>query len=216
MDIYTEAGLCEIQNWRYATQVFQKGVSVADETWNALEEALVLTPSAYGLQPWKFIVITDHNLKTALRPLGMNQAQIEDCSHLVVFCARHRIDNEFIQQYIDRCIELRGADPTAYENYRRVVSSDLVSGYRSDIAFEWATRQCYIALGNLMTSAALLGVDTCPLEGFSTDRFDQKLGLINSGYKSVVCCAAGYRSMDDDKASLPKIRFKKEHIIDRR
>ena len=86
VDIYTEAGLCEIQNWRYATQVFQKGVSVADETWNALEEALVLTPSAYGLQPWKFIVITDHNLKTALRPLGMNQAQIEDCSHLVVFC----------------------------------------------------------------------------------------------------------------------------------
>ncbi len=216
MDIYSEAGLAEIQNWRYATQLFQKGVSISDETWSALEETLVQTPSSYNLQPWKFVVVTDHHLKTILRPLAADQAQVEDCSHFVIICARTRIDSDYVQKYIDRCIEVRGRDITTYENYRRAVTSDLVSGYRSEINFEWATRQCYVALGHFIISAALLGVDTCPIEGFSPERFDVALGLSDTGYKSVVCCAAGYRSMDDNKADLPKIRFKKEHLIDRR
>ena len=90
---------------------------------------------------------------------------------------------------------------------------DLVTGPRSKIAHEWATRQAYIALGNLMTCAAVLGVDTCPMEGFVPGEYDRVLGLENSDYVTVVCCALGYRSANDKYAGLAKVRYPATDLI---
>ena len=93
---------------------------------------------------------------------------------------------------------------------------DVVDGPRGQVALEWAARQAYIALGNFMTSAALVGVDTCPMEGFEPAKYDEILGLPAEGFRAVVACAAGYRSADDTYAALPKVRFPASELLDRR
>jgi nitroreductase len=118
-----------------------------------------------------------------------------------------------ISKLIARTSDVRKIPAASLNFYREAMLGDLVEGPRSRIAHEWAARQAYIALGNLMTSAALLCVDACPMEGFVPAEYDRVLGLENSGYASVVCCALGYRAADDKYASLPKVRFEVRELV---
>jgi nitroreductase len=200
--------------WRYATKQFDAGRTIPAEVWSALEEALVLTPSSYGLQPWKFLVITDPGLRAELRPFSWNQAQITDASHLVVFLAKREITLADLERLIEATSAARGIQVEELGFYRDLMQKDLVNGPRSTIVDQWAKDQVYIALGNFMTCAALLGIDTCPIEGFSPPDYDRILKLEDSPYRSAVVCAAGYRGAECKYASLSKVRYPAAELIE--
>ncbi len=202
--------------WRYATKKFDPAKQVSAADWSVLEEALVLTASSYGLQPWKFIVVTDPALKAKLRPASWNQSQVEDCSHLVVFTAKQDITEADVDRFIARIAEVRGVSIESLAGYKGFMMGDLVKGPRHAIIHEWAARQTYIAMGNLLTSAAALGIDTCPFEGIEPAKYDEILGLKGTGYATVSACPVGYRAADDKYANAPKVRFEARDVIDHR
>ncbi len=206
--------LLDALTWRYATKKFDPNKTIAPETWSALEDALVLTPSSYGLQPWKFLIVTSAELKEKLKPLSWNQAQVTDCSHYVVFTIKKNLTAADVDRFVARTAEVRGMSIELIAGYRNMMVSDVVNGARSFNVNEWATRQAYIALGNFMTSAALLGVDTCPMEGIEPANYDKVLNLSEKGYATVVACAAGYRADDDKYAELAKVRFVKSEMVE--
>lgn len=201
--------------WRYAVKKFDATKSIPAETWTALEESLVLTPSSYGMQPWKFVVITDPATKEKLVPFSWNQRQIADASHVVVFCIKKHLKVEEIDAHLANMAAVRGVTVESLDRFRSMLVADLIEGARSVKINEWAAHQVYIALGNFMTAAALLGVDTCPMEGFEPPKYDQALGLARRGLASTVVCVAGYRAADDKYAALKKVRFPPAQVIDR-
>jgi len=203
-------------NWRYATKKFDPTKKISAVDWAVLEEALILTASSYGLQPWKFIIVTDPALKTKLRPASWNQSQVEDCSHLVVFTAKQDITEADLDRFIARTAEVRGSTVESLAGYKGYMMGDLVNGARHAVIHEWAARQTYIAMGNLLTSAALLGIDACPFEGIEPAKYDEILGLKGTGYATVSACPVGYRAEDDKYAAAPKVRFEGRDVIDHR
>ena len=205
--------LLEQLNWRYATKAFDPTRKIAPADWSALEQALILTPSSYGAQPYKFVVVTDQATKEKLVPMSWNQRQPAECSHYVVFAAREKNTEADMDRYMARIAEVRGGTVEILGGFKKMLIADIVDGPRGQAAFEWAARQAYIALGNFMTAAALLGIDTCPMEGIEPEKYDEVLALPAAGFRTVVCCAAGYRAPADKYATLPKVRFPATEIV---
>jgi len=205
--------LLDAMQWRYATKVFDAAKKIPADVWDALEKALVLTPTSYGLQPYQFLIVQDPAKRAALLPHSWNQKQVVDCSHYVVFTARTEMTAADVDRLIARIAEVRNISPDSIKFYRDMMMSDIVNGPRGKVAHEWAARQAYIALGNLMTAAALLGVDACPMEGLSPVDYDKILNLEGTGYKTVVALALGYRGAGDKYASLPKVRYEAADLI---
>jgi nitroreductase len=210
--ISTTALLAQL-NWRYATKAFDPAKKIAAADWAALEQALILTPTSYGFQPYRFVVITDPATKEKLVSISWNQKQPAGCSHFVVFAAKQSVSEADVDHYLARVAEVRGVAVESLAFFRKMLASDIVQGPRSQQQFEWATRQVYIALGNFMTAAAVVGVDTCPMEGIDPVKYDEILGLPAQGYSTVVACAAGYRAAGDKYASAPKVRFPAEELL---
>lgn len=199
-------------NWRYATKRFDASRNIPEADWKTLESALVLSPSSFGLQPWKFVVVTDPDVRQRLRPASWDQAQITEASHLVVFAARKNLGAPDIDRYVDRIAHVRKVPPESLEGFKGMMQNAVTS--RSPEAVDqWSARQAYIALGTFLTTAAMLGIDACPMEGFEPARYDQILGLDKLGYTAVVLAAAGYRAHDDAYAKSPKVRFAAEDVI---
>jgi len=210
----TEALLSAL-NWRYAVQRFDPVRKIAPELWAALEDSLLLTPSSYGLQPWHFIVVTDAEKKAQLRAAAYNQSQVTDCSHFLAIAIRRAFGADYIEEHLARTVEVRSVTRESLDGAAKMFTK-VVEAARSAGTLEcWQSLQTYIALGNFMTSAALLGVDTCPMEGFAPDKVDEVLGLSGSDYRIQVCCAAGYRAADDQYAARPKVRLPKETLFTR-
>ena len=198
--------------WRYATKRFDPARKIPAATWNAIEGSLVLTPSSFGLQPWKFIVIQDPLIRANLAPESWRQPQVTEASHYVVLTARNDLDATDIEAWMARLAEIQGGTLESVAPLRGVIE-----GFAQAMSHEerhaWNIRQTYIALGQLMASAAVLGIDACPMEGISTAGYDQVLGLATTGYATVVGCALGYRAADDRNATLPKARFDRSRVI---
>lgn len=205
--------LLDALRWRYATKSFDASRKIPAETWTALEHALMLSPSSYGLQPYRFLVITNPKVREELLPHSWNQRQVVDASHFVVFTARKNMTVEDVDKFIERVSSVRGAPANSLAGYRQAIVGDVVHGPRGKIAHEWATRQVYIALGNLMTCAALLGVDACPMEGFVPPEYDRILDLLKTDFRAVVACALGYRAATDKYATAPKVRLEHTELI---
>ncbi|HEB54264.1 MAG TPA: NAD(P)H-dependent oxidoreductase [bacterium] len=203
-------------NWRYAVKAFDPDRRIPDATWSALEQALVLAPSSFGLQPWKFLVIENRNLREQLRAASWNQSQVVDADRYVVFAALRTTTDDDVDRYINRQCEVRGTDPDALKGYRDVIAGFLVKGWAANDLFGWNARQAYIALGQFMTAAAMMGVDTCPMEGIDMHGYDELLGLKGTRYATLCACAAGYRSADDKYATAAKVRFPADEVIERR
>lgn len=203
-------------HWRYATKKFDPARKLTAGEWSKLEEALILSASSYGLQPYRFIVITDAALREQLKPAAYGQPQITDCSHLVVFAARTDVTAADVGHYIDRAAEVRTMDRSKLEGFEKVILGDVVNGPRHAVVDQWCARQAYIALGNLMTVAALTAIDVCPMEGFDTAKFDEILGLRQKGLAAVVLAPVGHRAHDDGAASLPKVRMPAQELIEHR
>jgi nitroreductase len=199
--------------WRYATKKFEAGKSIDAETWQALEESLTLAPSSFGLQPWKFLVLTNQAIKESLVPASWGQNQVADASHVVIFLVKNPVTAEDVDAHLARTAEVQGVPVENLAGFGNVVKGFLAKPpYPLDMK-EWATRQVYIALGTFMTAAATLGIDTCPMEGIDPAAYDKILGLENSGYQTAVVCPAGFRHPEDKYASMPKVRFQKSKTI---
>lgn len=199
--------------WRYATKVFDATKKIPADVWAALEKALVLTPTSYGLQPYQFLIVQDAAKRAALLPHSWGQKQVVDCSHFVVFTARTEMKEADVAKLVSRISKLRGIPAESLNFYRDMMLGDVVNGPRGKIAHEWAARQAYIALGNLMTAAAMLGVDACPMEGLVPAEYDKVLHLHGTGYATVVACALGYRAAADKYASLAKVRYETADLV---
>lgn len=209
----TNEQLIESLNWRYAVKKFDANKKIDEKTWSALLDSLVLTPSSYGLQPWKFLIVTNLEKRQQLTAVSWNQKQVEECSHLVVFVVKEKMDEDHVQKFIEQTAKVRGIDAQSLDGYKKMMVGDVVNGPRGKNSFEWASRQAYIALGNFMTSAAVLGVDTCPMEGIDPAKYDEILGLVGTGWKTVVACPAGYRSVEDKYEKMKKVRFDTQDLI---
>lgn len=214
--LITPPQLVNALTWRYAVKKFDAARKISPGDWAALEQSLVLAPSSFGLQPWKFLIVTDPAVKAQLVPASWGQTQPADCSHFVVFTCRQGLDDAHVDRYLARMVEVRGpAAAGSAQAFGKVVKQSLDGARAGGRLDEWQTRQVYIALGQFMTAAAVIGIDTCPMEGIEPPKFDTILGLAGSGYTTVVACAAGYRSPDDKYATTPKVRFRTDEIVAR-
>lgn len=198
--------------WRYATKKFDPTKKIAPDLWAKLEAAAIHAPSSYGIQPWTFVVVTDPEMRKKLHPVSYGQAQILDASHLVVFAAKNPPTPEDVDKYVRRTAEVRGATVESLEGFRNMMLGSLS---RMDAAqgHRWAARQTYIALGVFLASAAMMGVDACPMEGFQPEKYDEILGLKEKGLGAVVIATAGYRSAEDKYAEAAKVRFEAKDVV---
>lgn len=203
-------------NWRYATKSFNPDQKIPTGTWAALEESLVLTPSSFGLQPWKFIVVQDAKLRETLVGHSWGQRQVADCSHFVVFAVKKALTLDDVDAYLARQVEVRGGSVESLAGYRNVIAGFRDRGASEGWLEHWSKQQAYIALGQLMAAAALLKIDTCPMEGLNPAKYDEVLGLAEQGLTTAVACAVGYRSDTDKYASAAKVRFTREQVIEHR
>jgi nitroreductase len=200
-------------NWRYATKKFDPTRKISVATWTALEQSLVLTPSSFGIQPWKFLVVTEPGLREKLVSVSWGQTQPKDSSHHVVFAVRKDLPEAHLDRYVARTAELRDTSVEALAPFKKLMLGSLEGARAKGHLDTWQTHQVYIALGQFMASAAMLGVDTCPMEGIEPSKYDDILGLTGTGFATVVACAAGYRAADDKYASLPKVRFPAADVV---
>jgi len=201
--------------WRYATKQFDPTRKLSAEQLQQLIDALILTPSSFGLQPWKFVIIEDQSLKEELMGHSWGQPQIAACSHLIVLCRRDGMDEVYVDANLAVTAARREIDEESLTTYKEMIMGFLGSRTPEQIA-EWMSRQVYIALGNLMTTAATLEIDACPIEGFTPAEYDRVLDLEKEGLRSVLVCPVGYRSTDDKYADGKKIRFTEQELIVRK
>ena len=186
----------ERMQWRYAVKAMN-GEKVSDDKIERILEAIRLSPSSSGLQPYELLVITNPELKTELRAAAHNQSQVEDCSHLLVFAAWDTYTEERINKWFDLVNEERNMKSEGWENYR----NSLLKSYPprpAEVNFEHASKQAYIALGIAMLAAAMEEVDCTPMEGFIPAEVDRILGLEAKGLKSVLLLPLGYRNPEKD------------------
>jgi nitroreductase len=215
MNVINSEQLLGQLNWRYATKQFDPHRKISDGDWASLEEALLLTPSSGGLQPWKFIVVTDPATRAKLLPASFGQAQISDASHLVVFAAKKNFGEADVDHFIRHTAATRGVSVESLAPFRNMLVGGIVQSMEESARDAWARNQVYIALGNFLTSAALLGFDACPMEGFDRAQYDAILELNETGLATAVIAAIGYRLPGDKYANAPKVRFPGEQVFTR-
>jgi nitroreductase len=205
--------LLEALRWRYATKAFDPSRKLSAEIWSTLEASIILSASSFGLQPYRLIVVNDLATREKLMPHAWNQRQVVDASHFVVFAARTSVTEAEIDAFVQHIVATRGVPADSLAGYRGMMTGMLLSEGFKPMLPHWTARQAYIALGNLLTCAALLGVDACPMEGFAPAEFDRILGLPAQGLTAAVACALGYRSQADKYATLAKVRFPKSQLV---
>ncbi len=200
--------------WRYATKEFDSSKKIPEDVWKVLEQSLVLAPSSFGLQPWKFFVIRNPEIRHQLVVHSGGQKQVEEASHLVVLTIKEDVNEKDVDTYVQRMSEVRNVPVEKLEGLATMVKGFLK---RPSDVFDkdaWSAKQVYIALGFFMFSAAMLEIDTCPMEGIIPHKYDEVLGLKDKGYRTVVVCPAGYRLPTDKYANMPKVRYKTEDVVE--
>lgn len=202
----------EALEWRYATKQFNPERTLSDETLETLLEAVRLSPSSYGLQPYHIFVIRDAAVREELRKAAWNQSQLTDASHVLVFANLTDFGPELIDDYISLVARERKTDRENLKGYADFMKSKLLE-LPQETKDNWTARQAYIALGNLLYAAAELGVDTCPMEGFDNQAVNKILGLEAQGLNAAVIATVGYRSEDDVTQHYPKVRKSHETLF---
>ncbi|WP_191860792.1 NAD(P)H-dependent oxidoreductase [Hanstruepera ponticola] len=199
--------------WRYATKAFNPNRLINEEKLQVIKEAFNLTATSYGLQPIKLVVFSDKELQSKLIPDTMNQKQIAEASHVLVFCIERVIDEDFVVEYFNRVHDIRKTPKSVLKPFQDFLISDFEKKPQ-ELIEEWATNQAYLAMGNILTICALEGIDSCPMEGFNPEKYDEILGLKTRGLKSVLLLPIGYRAKDDMFADFKKVRKQlKDSII---
>ncbi len=197
--------ILEALQWRYATKKFDAGRYLTTEKIAVVKNAFNLTASSFGLQPVKLLVIQDQKLQDDLVSISMDQQQVADASHVLVFCIEKNIDKEYIKAYFDNVKKTRNTPDEILQPFREYLFGHFKK--ESPEAIEnWATKQAYLAMGNLLTICAIEKIDACPMEGFNSESYDELLGLSEKGLSSVLVMPIGYRAEDDMFADFKKVR----------
>lgn len=204
--------IIDAMKWRYATSKFDTTKKLTDEQLGELLDAAILAPSSFGLQPWKFVVVSNNDVRSKLKGAGYGQAKIAESSHLIVLVVKKNIDGELVDAYMKSVSETRGVPVENLKEYSDMIKGSIAQR-TPEQRLEWATRQVYIALGVLVAAAASLGIDAAPMEGFDSKKFDEILNLDTMNLESRVCLAVGFRADDDKNAQNKKVRFSKEEVV---
>jgi nitroreductase/dihydropteridine reductase len=204
--------LIEKLNWRYATKKFDHTKKLSAEQLDELLKAVQLSPSSAGLQAYKVIVVEDAAIKEQLRAAANNQAQLTDASQVIIFASETNLDEAYAKNYIDLVAKTRSVGRETLAGFEQMLTGNI---NRLDDAqkLAWSHKQTYIALGVLLTAAAELGIDACPMEGFSAAKFDDILGLKEKGLTTSVIAAIGFRAEDDMYSKLIKVRRPEEELF---
>ena len=197
--------IIESLNWRYATKKFDSNKKLSKNQVNILKNAFNLTASSYGLQPIKLIVISNQEIKNNLLESSFNQKQVIQCSHLLVICIETNIDESYIELYFKRVVDIRKTSAKVLESFKNSIINEFNDMSNTSI-INWSKNQAYLALGNLMTVCAVEGIDSCPMEGFVPEKYNEILDLKSKNLKSVLVMPVGYRSVDDQFSSFKKVR----------
>lgn len=199
-------------NWRYATKKFDSEKKISGAVIEELIEILRLAPSSFGLQPWKFLVIENRELRQKIQPLAWNQRQVTECSHLIIFCSLASMAPEHVKNYLASIAQVRTVPLESLSGYEQMMTGFLkkITPHEQQA---WMKNQIYLALGILLSECAHRKIDTCPMEGFEPEKVDALLDLGAQNLKSVVLCPIGYRSADDEHAQLKKVRFNRNDIV---
>jgi len=200
-------------NWRYATKQFDATKKLSESDVNTLLEAARLSPSSFGLQPWKFIVVTNPEVRKKIRAAAWDQSQVTDASHLVVFTVDKNVDDAFVDAYVADIAQTRGVSIADLKAFGDTMKGAVKARGSAETVKNWSARQVYIALGTLLTSAAVLGIDACPMEGFDNKKVDEILGLDKLGVESLAFAALGYRANEDEVKKYKKVRFLKSEVV---
>ena len=200
------SNVLEALKWRYATKQFDTEKKLSADQVATLKEALRLSPSSFGLQPWRFVFVENVELRTKLRAAGYDQPQFTDASHLVVLATEKNIDAALIKKYVQSIADAKNIAVENLAGFSGMLNG-AIGAKGEEGARDWAARQAYIALGVLLTTAALEGIDAAPMEGFDPKAADEILGLTGRGLESRVVVGLGFRSEDDQAATASKVRY---------
>jgi len=207
--------IIEQLKWRYATKAYDSTKKVSAEDWATIEAAMNLAPSSFGIQPYKFLLIESPEVREKLKAAAWGQSQVTDASHLVVIAYKKTLTDGDIEHFVERISEVRGTPRESLLDYENVMKGSARKAVDNGYIETWNSRQAYIALGFLLETAALLGVDATPMEGFDADQFNEILGLTD--FSAVVVAAVGYRDAGNDwLAPLAKVRKPDGEIIERK
>lgn len=197
--------ILESLEWRYATKKFDSNKILSSEIIQRLSVAFNLTATSYGLQPVKLKIVQNKALQAKMRDASMRQEQVATASHVLVFCIENKVDKTFIDNYFETIKNTREGDGKGLEGYHKVLI-ERFSVLTEEQIKEWATKQAYIALGNLLTVCAVEKVDSCPMEGFIPNEIDALLNLEKENLSSVLLLPIGIRASDDKNAIHKKVR----------
>ncbi len=206
------SNIIEMLNWRYATKKFDTSKTLSNNKINILKKAFNLTATSFGLQTISLVIVTNKELRKSLIEFSYNQKQVAEASHLLVLCIQDNISDLDVINYYNNIKAIRNTPEEILKPYR----NDLITMMQKMSIAErqqWSLNQAYIVLGNLMTVCAIEGIDSCPMEGFSSEAFDRVLQLNKKNLKSVLLLPVGYRAEDDLFAGFKKVRKSIEETI---
>ena len=213
LEVKEKSSYIEDLNWRYATKKFDANKELSQEDLNHLLESIQLSASSYGLQPYEVIVVKDMETREKLKAAAWNQTQITDASYLIVFANLKSVSESYVDSYLDNIASTRNLSREDLKGMEDMIKSTTLQ-LSPEVQNNWAAKQAYIALGNLLSAAANLKIDTCPMEGFDSDKFDEILGLKDKNLTTAVIAPVGYRSEEDQYQHLTKVRKSKSDLIE--
>lgn len=200
-------------HWRYATK-HMTGKKVPDNKVEQILEAIRLSASSYGLQPYKIFVITDPKMREKISPVAYHQPQIIECSHLLVFAVLDSVTEEYVKNFIHHMANVRSVAPETFDSFQKNLLGFVTSKSTEEL-FQWTSKQVYIALGTGLAAAALAEVDSTPMEGFNPAELDKILKLKEKGFRSVVLLPLGYRDdKNDSLVNAKKVRWDRKEFVE--
>lgn len=200
--------------WRYATKKFDAAKKLEESKLETLLDSIQLSASSYGLQPYEVLVIKDEDIRKKLHPAAYEQPQILDASYLLVFTANTVIDEAYLDDYMENIVKTRSMEKEDLSGMKDMIMNAVIS-QSNEAKIEWAKKQAYLALGNLLSSAAYHKIDVCPMEGFDASQFNEILELKDKNLDTAVIATVGYRSEEDALQNAPKVRKPKEKLFHR-
>lgn len=202
----------ESLKWRYAVKKFDENRILPQEKIDLIKEAFSLTPSSYGLQPIKLLVIQNKELQQKLVEHSWNQPQVAQASHVLVLCIDTNLGEADVVTYFKRIKEIRNTPDEILNPFKEYLLGNLKDKTKEELQ-SWAKNQAYIAMGNLLTVCAIEKIDSCPMEGFTPDKYDEILNLKEKNLSAVLVLPVGYRAEDDYMKDLKKVRKSLEESI---
>lgn len=198
--------------WRYAAKKFDPEKLLPAEKIEILKKAFNLTATSYGLQPLRLIVVQNKKVQEKLMKASYNQKQVSTASHVLVICIENKIGKDFIENYFKTVQDVRRTPDEVLHPFKESLIGDFEQKPVDEVKI-WATHQAYLVLGTLLTVCAVEEIDSCPMEGFEPQRYNEILELQKYGLEAVLSLPVGYRAEDDLFASLKKVRRPLEETI---